>query len=185
MRWIFLQNKLRRSSNIIFVCFRVKAGLHWNTNVACENDAYVYVGKFVDCWAFAKAVYWPYINVLYANSLWCTDSRRIAFGCLPNVRRTAECCLPRLRNTSTSNIRIIFACRIRVLFAFRCKRGLMSCDNDSTRSSEKESFTMRRLCVLCIVFKTNTRWRAWGKRLDVWDMNTWERRGEARFSAIP
>ncbi len=52
------------------------------------------------------------------------DSRWIAFGCSPNVRHTAECCLPRLRNTSTSNVRVIFACRIRILFAFRCKRGL-------------------------------------------------------------
>ncbi len=35
----------------------IKTGLHRNANVACENNAYVYVGKFVDCWAFAKAVY--------------------------------------------------------------------------------------------------------------------------------
>ncbi len=107
----------------------VKAGLHRNTNAACENNAYVYVGKLVDCWAFTEAANRPYINVLYANSLWCTNSRQIAFNCSLNVRRAAECCLPRLRNTSTSNIRIVFACRIRirVLFAFRCKRGLMYC----------------------------------------------------------
>ncbi len=86
-------------------------------NVACENDAHVHVGKFVDCSAFAEAANRPYINILYANSLWCTDSRWIAFGCLPNIRHTAECCLPRLRNTSTSNVRI--------LFAFRCKRGFI------------------------------------------------------------
>ncbi len=104
----------------------LKAGLHRNanTNAACKNDAYVHVGKFVDCSAFAEAANRPYKNVLCANSLWCTDSRRIAFGCSPNVRHTAEYCLPHLRNTSTSNIRIIFACRIRVLFAFRCKRSL-------------------------------------------------------------
>ncbi len=106
--------------------FRVKAGLHRNVNVACENDAYVYVSKFVDRWAFAEAANRSYINVLYTNSLWCTDSRRIAFRCSPNIRRTAKCCLPRLRKTSTSNVHIIFACCIRVciLFAFRCKRGL-------------------------------------------------------------
>ncbi len=108
----------------------LKAGLHRNanTNAACENNAYVHVGKFVDCTAFAEAANRPYINVLYVNSLWCTDSRRIAFGCLPNIRHTAECCLPRLKKTSTSNIRIIFACRVRVcvLFAFRCKRGFTS-----------------------------------------------------------
>ncbi len=35
----------------------VKAGLHRyaNTNAACENDAYVLVGKFVNCSAFAEA----------------------------------------------------------------------------------------------------------------------------------
>ncbi len=35
----------------------VKAGLHWygNTNAACEKDAYVHVGKFVNCSAFAEA----------------------------------------------------------------------------------------------------------------------------------
>ncbi len=103
----------------------LKAGLHRNanTNAACENDAYVHVGKFVNCSAFAEAANWPYINVLYANSLWCTDSRRIAFGCLPNVCHTAECCLPRLRIMSTSNVCIVFACRVCVLFAFRCKHG--------------------------------------------------------------
>ncbi len=101
----------------------VKEGLHRNANAACENDAYVHVDKFVDCSAFAEAANWPYINVLYANSLWCTDSWRIAFGCSPNIRHTAECCLPRLRNTSTSNVRIVFACRVRILFAFRCKCG--------------------------------------------------------------
>ncbi len=61
--------------------FLFNAGLHRNanTNAACENDAYVHVGKFVDCSAFAKTANWPY------NSLWCTDSRRIVFACLPNV----------------------------------------------------------------------------------------------------
>ncbi len=94
----------------------INAGLHRNanTNAACKNDAYVHVGKFIDCLAFVEAANQPNINVLYANSLWCTDSRRIAFGCLPNVHHTAECCLPRLRNTSTSNVRIVFACRVRV-----------------------------------------------------------------------
>ncbi len=34
----------------------VKAGLHQNTNTnaACVNDAYVHMGKFVDCSAFAE-----------------------------------------------------------------------------------------------------------------------------------
>ncbi len=105
----------------------IKAGLHRNanTNAACENDAYVHVSKFVDCSAFAEAANRPYINVLYANSLWCINSQQIAFGCSLNVRHTAECCLPRLRDMSTSNVRLIFACRI--LFAFRCKRGLKLC----------------------------------------------------------
>ncbi len=111
-------------NSIISVWFIIKAGLHRNanTNPACENDAYVHVGKFVDCSAFAEAANQPYTNVLYANSLWCTDSRRIAFGYSPNIRHTAECCLPRLRNMSTSNNHIVFACHI--LFAFRCKHGL-------------------------------------------------------------
>ncbi len=51
-----------------------------------------------------------------------TDSIRL-FAKRSNVRHTAECCLPRLRNTSTSNVRIVFACCVRVLFAFRYKRG--------------------------------------------------------------
>ncbi len=38
----------------IFENTSVKAGLHRNANAACENDAYVYVGKFVDCSAFAE-----------------------------------------------------------------------------------------------------------------------------------
>ncbi len=44
----------------------VKAGLHRyaNTNAACKNDAYVHVGKFVNCSAFAEAANLPYINVL-------------------------------------------------------------------------------------------------------------------------
>ncbi len=98
----------------------------------CVNNAYVYVGKFVDFLAFAEALNRPYINVLYMNSLWCTDSRRTAFGCSPNVCRTAECCLPRLGNTSTSNVRIVFECRVcvRILFAFRCKCGFRCHYND-------------------------------------------------------
>ncbi len=123
LSWLWCDHSLTYKKHSI----SLKAGLHQNanTNAACENDAYVHVCKFVDCSAFAEAANRPYINVLYANSLWCTDSRRIAFGCLPNVRHTAECCLPRLRNTSTSNVQIVFACciRVRVLFAFRCKRG--------------------------------------------------------------
>ncbi len=105
----------------------LKAGLHRNanTNAACENNVYVYVGKFVDCLAFAKAANRPYINVLYANYLWCTDSRQITFGCSPNIRHTVECCLPCLGNTSTSNVRIVFECHIcvRILFVFRYKPG--------------------------------------------------------------
>ncbi len=58
-----------------------------------------------------------------ANSLWCTDSWWIAFGCSPNICCTAECCLPCFGNTSTLNNRFVFACRICVLFAFRCKPG--------------------------------------------------------------
>ncbi len=41
---------------------------------------------------------------------------------------TVECCLPCLGNTSTSNIQIIFACRVHILFAFRCKPGLWATD---------------------------------------------------------
>ncbi len=76
------------------------------------------------CSAFAKAANRPYINILYANSLWSTDSRRIAFGCLQNVHRTVECCLPHLGITSILND-FVFACQIRIPFAFRCKPGLI------------------------------------------------------------
>ncbi len=113
-----LKNMLPKSTG-------VKTGLHRNTNAACENDVYIHVCKFVDCSAFAEAANRPYINILYANSLWCTDSQQIAFGCSLIVRHTAECCLPRLRNTSTSNVRIVFACHVRILFAIQCKHGFM------------------------------------------------------------
>ncbi len=52
---------------------------------------------------------------------------RISFE-VPTVRpNTGKCCLPRLRNMSTSNVRIVFTCRVRVLFAFRCKCGFIVC----------------------------------------------------------
>ncbi len=41
------------------------------------------------------------INVSNANSLWNTESQRIAFGCLPNIYCTVVCCLPRFDMTST------------------------------------------------------------------------------------
>ncbi len=81
-------------------------------------------GTFVHCSAFAEAANRPYINILYANSLWNTDSWWIAFGCLPNICRTAECCFPHLGNTSTLNDGFVFAWRIRVPFVFRCKPSL-------------------------------------------------------------
>ncbi len=56
---------------------------------------------FVHCSAFAEASNKPHINVLNANSLWSTDSQRIAFGCLLNVCHIDECCLPHLGNTFT------------------------------------------------------------------------------------
>ncbi len=80
-------------------------------------------GTFIHCSAFAEAANRPYINVLYTNSLWSTDSRQIAFGCSLNVHRTAKCCLPYLGNTFTLNDGFIFASRIRVLFTFRFKPG--------------------------------------------------------------
>ncbi len=105
---------------------KVKTGLHLHANGMRITHVDVRRGKmygtFVHCSAFAEAANRPYINLLYVNFLWCTDSRRIVFGCLPNVCRTAECCLPSLGNTSTSNIRIVFECR--VLFVFRCKHGV-------------------------------------------------------------
>ncbi len=103
----------------------IKRGLHLHVNgtqiwmtLADESWGRMY-GTFVHSSVFAETANRLYINVLYANSLWCTDSRRIAFGCSPNVRRTAECCSPRLGNTST--LSIFFECCVRHLFAFRCK----------------------------------------------------------------
>ncbi len=49
--------------------------------------------------------------------------RPIAFGCSPNIHRSAEFCLPRLDNTTTLNDCFIFAWHIRIPFAFRCKPG--------------------------------------------------------------
>ncbi len=56
-------------------------------------------------------------NLIFAHRGW------IMFGCLPNIHHTAECCLPRLSNTSTLKDHFVFACRIGVLFVFRCKPG--------------------------------------------------------------
>ncbi len=70
----------------------VKAGLHWNANTtaACEKDAYIHVGKFVNCSAFAKAANRPYINILYVNSLLMyqqsTDSIRLFAECSSHSR---------------------------------------------------------------------------------------------------
>ncbi len=123
--WMKISTSIKNCIAYSIWTVHLKMGLHRNANrnAACENEAYVRVGKFVDCSAFAEAANRPYINVLYANSFLCTDSRRIAFGCSPNVCHTAECSLPRLRNTFTSNIRIVFACCVCVciLFAFQCK----------------------------------------------------------------
>ncbi len=109
--------------------YKVKLGLHLNANGtwmqtthADESWGRIY-GTFIHCSAFAEAANRSYINVLYTNSLWCTDSRWIAFNCSLNIRHTAECCLSRLGNTSTLNDGFVFACRIRVLFAFKCKPG--------------------------------------------------------------
>ncbi len=101
----------------------------WNVNAnnTCTQSRGRMYGTFVHCSAFTDAANRPYINILYANSLWCTDSQRIAFDCSPNVCRTAECSLPHLGNTSTSNVRIIFERRIRILFAFWCKPDLRWC----------------------------------------------------------
>ncbi len=98
---------------------------------------------FVHCLAFAEAANRPYRNVLYANSLWSTNSRWIAFGYSPNIRRTVECCLPRLGNTSTLYVGFIFACRICVLFAFRCKPGF------KTRRCSTNSQTFLRKLHIC------------------------------------
>ncbi len=70
-------------------------------------------GTIVHCLAFAEASNRPYINVLNANSLWSTDSRRIDFDCLLNVHRTAEYCLPHFSNTSALNDHFDFACHVR------------------------------------------------------------------------
>ncbi len=85
-------------------------------------------GTFVHCSAFTEAANRSYINVLNVNSLWSTDSWKIVVGCLPNIQHTSACCLPRLSNTSTLNDHFVFICPIRVLFAFKCKAGLMGND---------------------------------------------------------
>ncbi len=53
-------------------------------------------GTFVHCLALVEAANRPYINILYTNSLWSTDSQQIAFGCSPNIRRIAECSVTHL-----------------------------------------------------------------------------------------
>ncbi len=95
-------------------------------------------GTFVHCSTFAETANRPYINVSYANSLWCTNSRRIAFSCSSNIRRMVECCLPRIGNISTLNDGFVFAFRNRVLFAFRCKPGLMSAIHHVRTTMKKE-----------------------------------------------
>ncbi len=66
---MLFQKDLDQNISSVLTTDSIKAGLHRNANAACENDTYVYVGKFVDCSAFAKAANQPYINVLYTNSL--------------------------------------------------------------------------------------------------------------------
>ncbi len=98
----------------------LKPCLHLNAN---ERRGRMYV-TFVHWSALVEAANRPYINILYANSLWSTDSWWIAFGCSLNVRRTAECCLPHLGNMSTLNEDFVFACHVRIQFVFRCKANL-------------------------------------------------------------
>ncbi len=122
--WFRQQPKTNRMEpNTCETC--LKPGLHLHTNRMRMQTTHVdeswcrMYGTLIYCLAFTEAANRPYINVLYGNFFWYTG---IAFGCLPNVRRTAECCLPRFGNTSTSNVRIIFKCC--ALFAFRCKPGI-------------------------------------------------------------
>ncbi len=105
----------------VYICTRMECECEQRMQTRAEAECMVHT--FVHCLAFAEAANRPYSNILYGNSLWYTDSRRIAFGCLPNIHRTAEYCLLHLVNISTSNIHIVFKCRIRVLFAFQCKPG--------------------------------------------------------------
>ncbi len=94
--------------------FTLKLRLHRNANAACENDANVQCRRV-------------------------TEARQTAFGCVTNVRRTAECypstvgtsngirvqyvhvgsirCLGECRTIykfTHMNIRIVFACCVRV-----------------------------------------------------------------------
>ncbi len=71
--------------------------------------------------AFAEASNRPYINVFNVNSFWSTNSWWILVGGSPNVRRIADCCLHRLGNTFTLINLFVFAFRVPILFAFRCK----------------------------------------------------------------
>ncbi len=91
----------------------MKAGSHRNanTNAACENNAYVHVGKFVDSSAFAEAANRPYIKrivrefpLMYRQS---TDNIRLFTERSSHSRMLFA--LPQ------EYVRIIFACRIRVL----------------------------------------------------------------------
>ncbi len=103
-------NMGKQCSGLSFFEEGLKPGLHLNVN-ADERRGRMY-GTFVHCLAFAEAANWPYINVLYANSLWSTDSQWIVFGCLPNVRCTAEYCLPHLGNTFTLHFCMLRSCSI-------------------------------------------------------------------------
>ncbi len=80
-----------RSVRWYCIALRLKPGLHLHANVndACGQSRGRMYSTFVHYLAFAEAANRPYINVLYANSLWCTDSWQIALGCLPNIRRIA------------------------------------------------------------------------------------------------
>ncbi len=90
----------------------------WTRTTYAEARRGRMYGTFVHCSAFAEASNRPYINVLNANSLRSTDNRWIMFGCSPNIRCTTECCLPLIHNMSILNDHFIFACHIRILFAF-------------------------------------------------------------------
>ncbi len=85
-----------------------KLGLLLNANDICRWEARQNVWCIRTLFDIHRGSESTLINILYENSLWSTNSQRIALCCLPNVCRTVECCLPCLSNTSTLQDSFVF-----------------------------------------------------------------------------
>ncbi len=89
------------ASNVVHASLKVCPHLYVNTNEACETEVNPNKCQKAVCSVFALLNIHSALRTLF---FWSTDSKPIAFGCLPNFRRTNEWCLQRLGYTLTSTL---------------------------------------------------------------------------------